>query len=113
MTKNLLFGDKNLGIAVCSRKCEHEYLEKLIAGSAEHRVLVEHLDRKIASYGTRNRIGWGFSAAGTVFILSAVFLRDVNLFLAGIIIASISGVATRHFEDTAKKLTIQRKRLAI
>ena len=113
MTKQFLFKDKTLGIHVCSKKCEHEYLKNLATGTMQHGIVLRYLDNKIAAFGTRNKIGWGSSAVGAILLVGGFVVRDVNLFLAGVIVASISALATRHFEDKMKKLVIQRKRLAI
>ncbi len=113
VTKNFLFRDRKLGIHICSKKCEHEYLKNLASNTKEHAAVVYYLDDKIKDYKMRNKIGWAISGAGVILLLAAFLLPDVNLFFAGIIVAFISGLATRHYEDKMRKLTIQRKRLAI
>jgi hypothetical protein len=112
-TRNFLFKDKKLGIHVCSKKCEYNYLKTLVPNTKEHTAVVYYLDDKIRDYKMRDKIGWAISAAGVILLLAAFLLPDVNLFFGGIIVAFISGLATRHFEDKMRKLTIQRKRLAI
>jgi hypothetical protein len=112
-TKNFLFKDRKLGIQVCSKKCEYEYLKNLVPSTKEHAAVVYYLDDKIKDYKMRNKIGWGISGAGVILLLAAFLLPEVNLFLAGIIVAFMSGLATRHYEDKMRKLTVQRKRLAI
>lgn len=112
-TKNFLFKDRKLGIPICSEKCEHEYLKNLAPNTKEHGAVVGYLDDKIKSYKMQNKIGWGISGAGVILLLAAFLLPEVNLFFAGIIVTSMSALATRHYEDTMRKLTIQRKRLAI
>jgi hypothetical protein len=74
---------------------------------------LRYLDGKIRAYRTRNRIGWGISGAAVALLLLGALLPEVNLFIVGAAVASVSTVATRHYEDRIKKLTIQRKRLAI
>lgn len=112
-TKNFLFKDRKLGIHVCSKKCEYEYLKNLAPNTREHTAIVSYLDDKIKDYKMRNRIGWAISGAGVILLLAAFLLPDVNLFFTGIIVAFMSGLATRHYEDKMRKLTIQRKKLAI
>jgi hypothetical protein len=112
-SKSFLFKDKELGISICSRKCEYEYLKNLSPGAPEHAMVVQYLDNKIRKYKKRNRIGWGFSGAGVLIVLLGFLIPDVSTFIAGGIIAFLSPVTTRHFEDTMRKLTITRKRLAI
>jgi hypothetical protein len=112
-SKKLLFKDKKLGIPICSKKCEHEYLKNLSPGATGHTMIVRYLDKKIREYKKRNRIGWGLAGSGAILMLLALLIRDVNIFIAGCIIASLSALATRQYEDGIKKLTTQRKRLAI
>jgi hypothetical protein len=112
-SRKLLFRDKKLGIPICSKKCEHDYLKNLSPRAAEHAVIVQYLDNKIVAFKKRNTIGWGFSGSGVFLLLLALLIRDVNIFIVGIILASLSALATRQFEDEMKKLTAQRKRLAI
>jgi hypothetical protein len=113
ITKNLLFKNRKLSIPICSKKCEHEYLKNLTPNTKEHAAIVYYLDHKIKDYRIRNRIGWGISGAGVILLLAAFLLPEVNLFIAGIIVVSVSALATRHYEDSMRKLNIQRKRLAI
>jgi hypothetical protein len=112
-SKSFLFKDKELGIPICSTKCEYEYLKNLSPNAAEHSMVVQYLDSKIKKYKKRNRIGWGLTGAGALFMLVGVLIPDVITFIAGVIIAFLSAVTTRHFEDTVRKLTVTRKRLAI
>lgn len=112
-SKGFLFKDKELGIPICSRKCEYEYLKNLSPGVTEHTVVVQYLDNKIRKYKNRNRIGWGLTGAGALLMLLGFLLPDVTTFIAGVIITFLSALTTRHFEDTVRKLTIKRKRLAI
>jgi tartrate dehydratase alpha subunit/fumarate hydratase class I-like protein len=112
-SKSFLFKDETLGIPICSRKCEYEYLKNLSSGAAEHTIVVQYLDSKIKNYKKRNRIGWGLSGAGALLMLIGVLIPDVSTFIAGVIVAFLSAVTTRHFEDTVRKLTIKRKKLAI
>lgn len=112
-TRNFLFKDRKLGIHVCSKKCEHEYIKNLAPNTKEHVAVVYYLDDKIKDCKMRNKIGWAISSAGVILLLAAFLLPDVNLFFVGIIVAFVSALATRHYEDKIRKLTIQRKRLAI
>lgn len=113
VTKNFLFKDKKLGIHVCSKKCEYDYLKTLVPNMKEHATIVYYLDDKIRNYKMRDKIGWAISGAGVILLLAAFLLPDVNVFFGGIIVALMSGLATRHYEDKMRKFTIQRKRLAI
>jgi hypothetical protein len=110
-TSRLLY--KKLSIHICSKKCEHLYLKNLSQNTEEHALVLRYLDGKIRVHRTRNRIGWGISGVAVALLLLGALLPEVNLFILGVAAASVSAVATRYYEDRMKKLTIQRKRLAI
>jgi tartrate dehydratase alpha subunit/fumarate hydratase class I-like protein len=112
-SRSFLFKDKALGIPICSGKCEHEYLKNLFPSTPEHAKVVQFLDNRIRKYKKLNRIGWGFSGVGALLLLLGFLIGDVNAFIAGGVTAFLSALATRHFEDVMRKLTIKRKRLAI
>jgi hypothetical protein len=113
LTTRLLFRNKKLSIHVCSKKCEHLYLKNLSQNSQEHTQIVQYFDDRIKTYKVRNRIGWGISGGAVLLLLLGVLMPEVNVFLAGAATVSVSSLATRHYEDRMRKLTIQRKRLAI
>lgn len=113
LSRHFLFRDGTLGISICSKKCEYEYLKNLPPSATEHKVVVSYLDNRIREYGKRNKIGWVVSGVGALLFLLGFLIPDVNTFIAGNITVVIGALATRHFEDTAKKLTVQRKRLKI
>lgn len=108
-----MFKDKALGVHICSKKCEHEYLKNLSHGTSEHTNIVQYLDRRIAEYRKRNKILWGLSAAGILLLLFGFLIPEVTVFIAGNIIAVLGALGTRNCEHKIGKLTIQRKRLAI
>jgi len=112
-SKSFLFKNKELGIPICSRKCEHDYLKNLSAGATEHTMVVQYLDSKIKKYRKCNKIGWGLSGAGVLLLLLGFLIPDVGTFIAGGVTVFLSALTTRHFEDTMRKLIITRKRLAI
>jgi len=112
-SKNLLFRNKILGVPICSVRCEHDYLKNLSPSTPEHTNVVHYLDNRIKEFRKRNKIGWTVSGVGVLLFLPALLIPDVNSFIAGNIIVVIGALATRHFEETTKRLTIQRKRLAI
>jgi len=110
-TSHLLY--KKLSIHICSKKCEYLYLKNLPQNTEEHALILRYLDDKIRVHQTWNRIGWGISGIAVGLLLLGAVLPEVNLFIVGAAAASVSTVATRHYEDKIRKLTIQRKRLAI
>jgi uncharacterized membrane protein len=113
LTTRLLFRNKKLSIHVCSKKCEHLSLKNLSQNSQEHTQIVQYFDDRIKTYKVRNRIGWGISGGAVLLLLLGVLMPEVNVFLVGAATVSVSSLATRHYEDRMRKLTIQRKRLAI
>jgi hypothetical protein len=112
-TRRFLFKNKKINIHVCSKKCEHLYLKNLSQNTEEHILILRYLDSRIRAYRTRNRVGWGVSGVGVALLLFGALSPEVSLFIVGTVVASASAIATRHYEDRMKKLTIQRKRLAI
>ena len=112
-TRRLLFKNKKISIHVCSKKCEHLYLKNLSQNTEEHALILRYLDGRIKVYRTRNKIGWGISGVAVALLSLGALLPEVNLFIMGAVAASVSAIATRHYEDRMKKMTIQRKRLAI
>jgi lipid-A-disaccharide synthase-like uncharacterized protein len=112
-SRKFLFKDKELGIPICSRKCEYAYLKNLSPSVAEHSKVVQYLDNRIKKCKERNRISWVFSGLGVLLILLGFVIPDVNTFIAGVALSFLFSLATRHFEDLMRKLTIQRKKLAI
>ena len=113
LTTRLLFKNKKLSIHACSKKCEHLYLKNLSQNSQEHTLIAQYLDAKIKTFKVRNEIGWGVTGGAVLLLLLGVLMPEVNVFLVGVAIVSVSSLATRHYEDRMRKLTIQRKRLAI
>jgi len=113
LSRKFLFKNDKLGIPICSKKCEYQYLKNLSSTAPEHALIVEYLDRRITEYRKRNRICWAVTVIGVLFLLLGFLVPDVNVFIAGGVIVFVGPVATRHFEDTIRKITIQRKRLAI
>jgi flavoprotein len=76
-------------------------------------MVVQYLDSKIRECKKRNRVGWGLTGAGALLMLLGFLIPDVSTFIAGVIMTFLSALTTRHFEDTVRKMTITRKRLAI
>lgn len=104
---------QKLNIPVCSKKCEYLYLRNLSTNTEEHALIVRYLDGEIKAYRTWDKVGWGVSGAAVVLLLLGALLPEVNLFIVGAATAFVSAISTRHYEDRMKKLTIQRKKLAI
>ena len=112
-SRKFLFKDKELGIPICSRKCEYAYLKNLSPSAIEHTKVLQYLDNRIKICRERNRISWVLSGVGVLLILLGFVIPDVNTFIAGLVLSFLFPLVTRHYEDLMRKLTIQRKKLAI
>ena len=112
-SRKFLFKDKELGIPICSRKCEYAYLKNLSPSVAEHSKVLQYFDERIKKCRERKRISWVLSCVGVLLILLGFVIPDVNTFIAGLVLSFLFPLATRHYEDLMRKLTIQRKKLAI
>jgi endogenous inhibitor of DNA gyrase (YacG/DUF329 family) len=113
MTTRFLFEDEMLAIPICSKKCEHEYLENLTYEDKEQISVVRYLDGKIAGTKTRNKMGWGLSGFGAVLIIIGFVIADALIFIGGNVIVAFGTLSTRYFEDKIDKLTRLRKRIVV
>ena len=113
MTTKFLFKDKALGIPICSRKCEYEYIDSLTSEDREQPLVLRYLDRKIEATRRINRLGWGTSGVGIVLIVIAFILAEPLSFIVGNVLVICGTLSTRYFEDRIFKLTKLRKRIEI
>jgi hypothetical protein len=113
MTDNFLFKNKPLGIPVCSKKCEFEYLNELTPEVKEQIGVLSFLDETIEKNRKIDRLLWSISGGGAIVVIISFILGNAIIFLAGALIASIGTLLTKHFEDKVEKLTKERKRIAI
>ena len=113
ITHRFLFKDKMLGVPICSRKCEYEYLKNLTPDIKEQMNMVRYLDEKIKEIKKHNKVGWVISGFGLVLIVVGFLIPDTMLFFVGNFIVIFGALSTRHFEDKIDKLTRLRKRIVI
>lgn len=113
LEQELSFRNKTLGIPICSGICEHEYLKNLSPSTTEHLNVVRYLDNRIKEFKKLNKMAWVVSGVGVTLFLPSFLIPDVNIFIAGNVVAVLGALATRHYEDSIKRLTVQRKRLLI
>jgi len=113
ITMRFLFRDEILGIPLCSKKCEYEYLKKLTPDVKEQMIIVRYLDKKIEETKKRNKIGWVASGFGLILIIIGFLRADAILFIVGNVTVIFATLLTRHFEDKIGKLTKERKRIVI
>jgi hypothetical protein len=111
MTSRLLFGDRILGISVCSIECEQEYLESLNPQN-EDRVLTR-LDKRIETAKLLERMCWAMAGLGTIALATGCFVKNATLFLAAAFPITIGAFLTRYFEQKTRKLMRVRKRIRI
>ena len=111
MTSKFLFKDRVLNTPICSRECEHDYLESLNP-KEEDRVL-KHLDKRIDSVKLHNRICWATAGLGVIALAIGFFAKNVIIFLAAVFPIALAAFLTRHFEQKTRKLTRLRKSIRI
>lgn len=111
MTSNLLFGDRTLGVSVCSKECEQEYLGSL-SSEDETRVL-KRLDRRIETVKFQERICWATAILGVFALTVGFFLKDTNVFLAATVPMTVGAFLTRHFEKKNRRLVWMRRHIRI
>jgi len=108
-----LFGDKVLGVHVCSRKCERDYLSRLSPDSKEQFAVLKFLDESILRCQNYNRIGWIVSGVGVVPIVLAFVFVSASLLVAGAVVVTFGAFSTRYFENRIYELTKTRKSVEI
>ncbi|MEM3823587.1 MAG: hypothetical protein QXH87_01495 [Candidatus Bathyarchaeia archaeon] len=113
MTTEFLFKDKMLGIPICSKKCEHQYIENLTPNDRTQMDIIRCIDKKIATNKKHNRIGWYISGFGALLIGGSLIIANAILFIAGNTVVVLGTLSTRHFQDKVDKLMKLRKRIAI
>jgi hypothetical protein len=111
ITSRFLFNDKRLDIAICSGKCEHQYVQT--SDPRQEVVMLRYLDNKIAGAKRHEKIGWTTAGVGLVLVAIGFFVPNVHVFLFGVLPLTGGALSTRHFEDKREKLTRTRKRIEI
>jgi len=112
-TSKFLFNDKELGISICSKKCEYDYLNRLPFDKTEQMNVLRCLDKKIKANIRHKRIGWLIAGFGLFIVATGFFVSNVSLFLFGNIPLVIGALSTSHFSDKREKLLKLRKRIVI
>lgn len=113
LTDRLLFGDKVLGVHVCSRKCEHGYLSGVSSDSKEQFAVLKFLDESVLRYQKYDRVGWIVSGVGVVPIVLAFVFVNALLLVGGAVVVTVGTFSTRYFENRIYELTKTRKRVEI
>jgi hypothetical protein len=111
MTPRFLFNDETLDVAICSGRCEHQYIQT--SDSKQEAVMLRYLDDKIEKTKRDEKIGWTTAVVGLLLVAVGFFVKNVDVFLFGVLPMAGGALSTRHFEDRREKLTRTRKRIAI
>lgn len=111
MTSKLLFNERKLGVAICSAKCEHQYIETIDGSRGD--ALLRYLDDKIDKTTRDKKTIWALSGVGVVLFVIGFFMTNVLVFLVGAASATVASFSLRYLEDKREKLTKKRKRIAI
>lgn len=110
-TSRFLFNDRRLDIAICSRKCECEYLET--CNSLDEIDVLRYLDNRIEKTRWHKKIGWMIASFGLLLVAVGYFISQVTVLVFGVLPMTLGALSTSHFEDKIDKLTRLRKRIAI
>jgi hypothetical protein len=113
ITSHLLFKDKILGIPVCSKKCEYQYINNLSPDMKQQIDVIRYLDEKIEETKKSNRIVWMICGLGAVVIVISLVAVNAIVFFAANAMIVVGALLTRYFEDKIQKLTKLRKRILI
>lgn len=111
MTSKFLFDDRRLEVAICSGKCEHQYIQT--CDPRQEVNVLRWLDDRIRRAKRDEKVCWITAAAGLSIVAAGYFVSNVTLFLIGVVPLTIGALFTRLFEDRKQKLMKKRKRIAI
>jgi len=112
-TGKFLFGDRGLGVRVCSKKCMYAYLNDLSHDSREQLAVLRFLDESILACKRYNKLGWVVSGLGVVPLVLAFVFASAFLFIFGAVVVTVGSFWTRYFENRIYELTKTRKRIEI
>jgi len=111
MTSKFLFSDRRLEVAICSGKCEHQYIQT--CDPMQEINMLRWLDGKIEKAKRDEKVCWITAGAGLIIVAAGLFMSNATLFLIGVVPLTIGALFTRLFDDRQQKLTKKRKRIAI
>ena len=111
MTSKFLFNERKLDVAICSAKCEHQYIETIDGSRGD--ALLRYLDDKIDKIARDKKTSWVLAGVGVMLFVIGFFIANVLVFLVGAASATVASFSLRYLEDKREKLTKKRKRIAI
>jgi len=112
-TAGFLFNDKWLGIPLCSKKCENEYLSTLTPVKKEQIDKLRHINDLIDTGKRHETICWTIAGLGLLMIATAFLLTETTLFLVGIIPLTCGAISISYFEKQLIQLTNQKRQIVI
>lgn len=121
-TRKVLLKDGQMKIYICSRKCEHEYLETLHGKDKALQEVLLYLDKKIAKMKKYELCCWMITLLGIVIILYSIFLANTSatkgqlvgsLFFLGVAPLTGSLLLTSQLSKEKQMLVEKRKQLAL
>lgn len=111
MTSKFLFNDSRLEVAICSGKCEHQYIQT--CDPKQEVNMLRCLDGKIRKAKRDEKVCWITAGAGVLIATAGFFMSNATLFVIGVVPLTMGALFTRLFEDRQQKLTKKRKRITI
>ena len=122
-TRRVLFKGDQMKVYICSRKCEHEYLETLSGKDKARQAALHYLDEKIAKIKKYERCCWMLALLGIAMMLLSVFLANVSatrdqltgpyLFLVGVAPLTSSMLFISQLYKEEEKLVEKREKLSL
>ena len=112
-TTGFLFNDKWLGIPLCSKKCENEYLNTLTPVKKEQMDKLRHIYDLIDIVKRHEVVCWTIAGLGLLTIAAAFLLTDATLFLVGVLPLTCGAISLSYFEKQLSYLTSQKRRIAV
>jgi hypothetical protein len=111
MTSKFLFNERKLDVAICSGRCEHQYIQAIDGRQGD--ALLRYLDDKIDKTQRDKRTSWALAGVGVVLFVIGLFVANVPVFLIGVASVTVASFSLRYLEDKRERLTKKRKRIAI
>jgi hypothetical protein len=113
MTSRLLFRDKKLNVATCSKPCEFEYLRRAASDPDEQMRILRYLDDKTKQNKRHENECWALAGLGLLLVAAGFVMRNVEMFIVGIFPLTLGALSTSYFEDKRRKLLKLRMRIRI
>lgn len=113
VTHKLLFRDRKLDIAICSKPCESEYIRTVAFDRDKQASMLSYFDAKIAHTKRHENECWATAGFGLLLVAAGFLARNVESFLIGIFPLTFGALSTRYFEDKRNKLAKLRRRIRI